>query len=222
MARQAGPFYFVGAIDDLVFYKQGDNYYVRQKGKPTAGVKKRLKDPACYPLMHLRQKEFGRASKLASAVYRTLPQEKRGHGVQGRLTKIVRGLLREGKSEAEVMTLLRPLYLGEPVAEKPTQPATAVAPLAKPQAEKRVVPAVKKQPTGTALSKWQVLAAREWPKERSEVTAMNNRSVKAKLYPVVPPWLFSSSPNRNTLCQNSCSSVPLPLGRYARHRCRQT
>ena len=45
MAKQAGPHYFTGTIGDLIFYKLGDNYYVRQKGEPTTGTKKRLKDP---------------------------------------------------------------------------------------------------------------------------------------------------------------------------------
>ena len=31
MAKQAGPIFFVGTIDDLVFYKLGDQYYVKRK-----------------------------------------------------------------------------------------------------------------------------------------------------------------------------------------------
>lgn len=52
MAKQAGPFFFIGKIDGLIFYKQGDQYYVRRESEPTAGVKKHLKDKAVYPLMH--------------------------------------------------------------------------------------------------------------------------------------------------------------------------
>lgn len=68
MARQAGPLFFTGTIDGLIFYKVGDRYFVRKKGEPTTGTKKRLKDKACYPVLNMRKSEFGRASTLAREV----------------------------------------------------------------------------------------------------------------------------------------------------------
>ena len=67
MARQAGPIFFTGTIDDLVFYKLGEHYYVRQKGERTPGVKKRLKHDKGYALLQLKQAEFGHASELVKS-----------------------------------------------------------------------------------------------------------------------------------------------------------
>ena len=155
MARQAGPIYFTGTIGDLIFYKQGDNYFVRQKGSYNT---KALQKPGARPLMQLKQAEFGKASTLAREVYwRQLPRQRRGHGVHGELTKIARQLLREGKSEAEVKTLVVPLYLGEPTAVKKEQQATtASVTTEKLQLGKPVETPKKNQPACTTLSQWRV------------------------------------------------------------------
>ena len=126
MARQAGPFFFVGQIDDLVFYKQGDKYYVRQKSEPTSTTKKRLKDKNYYPVLNMRKREFGEASQLASEIYRRLPRKLRGHGKQQKLTGKVVRLMRQGMKEAEIKALLLQELLGtEPAAEqlKPIEPS---------------------------------------------------------------------------------------------------
>ena len=154
MARQAGPLYFTGTIGDLIFYKIGENYYMRQAGSYNT---KAVQKPGARPLMQLKQAEFGRASQLAKEVYwRQLPREKRGWGVHSKMTKIARQLLQEGKSEAEVLALVVPLYLGEVVGSKQEEPTAAVAPAEQPQQEKPVAKTTRKQPACTALSGWQV------------------------------------------------------------------
>jgi hypothetical protein len=110
MARQAGPLFITGTIDDLVFYKLGDNYYVRQKGERTPGVKKRLKHDKGYALLQLKQAEFGRASKLVKSMYYTLPLEVRKQGLFGTLTGKAVRWLRAGKTEAEIKALLQQLF----------------------------------------------------------------------------------------------------------------
>ena len=116
MAKQAGPHYFTGTIGDLIFYKLGDNYYVRQKGSYNT---KALQKPGARPLMQLKQAEFGRASKLASEVYRLLPRTLKKHGLFGQFTKAARTLLRQGKDEAAVKAALAKAFLPAPVEPKP-------------------------------------------------------------------------------------------------------
>ena len=142
MARQAGPIFFTGTIGDLIFYKQGDNYYVRQKGEPTTGTQKRLKDPNCYPILNMRKREFGEASKLASKVYRQLPKALKKQHPIGTLTGKAGRLLRAGKQPNETIALLKQELL------------PAVQPVVKQQPETPITRM--KQPACTALSAWQV------------------------------------------------------------------
>ena len=107
MARQAGPLFITGTIDDLVFYKLGEHYYVRQKGERTPGVKKRLKQDEGYALLQLKQREFGRASELVKTMYYTLPLEVRKQGLFGTLTGKAVRWLRQGKSEEEIKELVQ-------------------------------------------------------------------------------------------------------------------
>jgi hypothetical protein len=117
MAKQAGPFFFTGTIGDVIFYKLGDQYYMRMKGDYN---KKRMQKPGAYPLMQLRQQEFGQASKLASGVRRQLPLAKRKEVTIGSLTKEARKLLRQGKTHEEIKAILLQAVL--PAAPSPKQP----------------------------------------------------------------------------------------------------
>ena len=140
MAKQAGPLYFTGTIGDLIFYKLGDNYYVRQKGSYNT---KAVQTPGARPLMQLKQGEFGQASKLASEVYRMLPKAMRGHGVHGRLTARVLERLRKGLTAEEIKTLLLQELQPTPPTSLPKQPALLNTP-----------PAQKS--SASNLSEWQV------------------------------------------------------------------
>jgi hypothetical protein len=131
MARQAGPLFITGTIDDLVFYKLGDNYYVRSKGEPTSTTKKRLKHDKGYALLQLKRSEFGRASELVKSMYYTLPLEVRKQGLFGTLTGKAVRWLRQGKSEEEIIVLLR--KVAQPVKECSEQPITNMATAAKNQ-----------------------------------------------------------------------------------------
>jgi hypothetical protein len=115
MAKQAGPFFFTGTIGDVIFYKLGDQYYIRMKGDYN---KKRMQKPGAYPLMQLKQAEFGQASKLASQVYRLLPRAQKKQGLFGQYTKAARQLLKEGKTHEEVIGLLQALYIVKKEAKK--------------------------------------------------------------------------------------------------------
>lgn len=107
MARQAGPLFITGTIDNMVFYKLGDHYYMRRKGEPTPITKKRMRQKEHYPVLCMRKQEFGRASELVRSVYYThLPKAVRKHGLFGKLTGKAVRWLRAGKTEKEIQQLV--------------------------------------------------------------------------------------------------------------------
>ena len=82
MAKQAGPLFFTGTIDGIVFYKLGDQYYMRSKGDYKSGKQMR-KDPA-YKRTMQNADTFGEASKLVKYwYYRQVPKAERKHGLFG-------------------------------------------------------------------------------------------------------------------------------------------
>src|SRR6476620_2885149 len=115
MARQAGPLFFTGTIDDITFYKMEGQYLARKKS--SLNRRQFRTDPRCA---RSRQSAaaFGEASKLASEIYWQLPKEQRGKGVVNQLTAQIGHLLKEGKTAEEIQELLIPH--GQVLAAKPT------------------------------------------------------------------------------------------------------
>jgi hypothetical protein len=144
MAKQAGPFFFTGTIGDVIFYKLGDQYLMRMKGDYN---KKRMQKPGAYPLMQLRQQEFGQASKLASQVYRLLPRAQKKKGLFGQYTKAARKLLRQGKTHEEILAALQLICKGEKVVSKQDVPTNQEATSGVKKAEPK--PKAKEQKTLT-------------------------------------------------------------------------
>jgi hypothetical protein len=105
MARQAGPLFITGTIDDMVFYKMGDKYYMRLKGEPTPATKKRMAQAEHYPVLCRRKQEFKQAAQWVRSWYYTLPKAVRKHGLFGQLTGKAVRWLRAGKTEAEIKVL---------------------------------------------------------------------------------------------------------------------
>jgi hypothetical protein len=68
--------------------------------------KRFLKDPA-FAGSRIRSAQFGVASSLASRFYRSLPKEKKGHGIIGKLSGIANTLLQQGYTTDETLTLLQ-------------------------------------------------------------------------------------------------------------------
>ncbi|ANE52909.1 hypothetical protein [Flavisolibacter tropicus] len=106
MARQAGPLFITGTIDDMVFYQMNGRYYMRLKGEPTTGTKKRMSQDEHYPLLCLRKREFKEASKMVRKWYYTLPKTVRKHGLFGKLTGKAVRMLRKGMTEEKIKALL--------------------------------------------------------------------------------------------------------------------
>src|SRR6476620_248999 len=101
MAKQVGPLFITGTIDGIIFYKLGDQYYMRSNGSYKSGKQMR-KDPYLKRTMQNADR-FGVASRLVKSVYyRHLPREVRKNGLFGKLTGMVNRWLREEKSKEEI------------------------------------------------------------------------------------------------------------------------
>jgi hypothetical protein len=104
MARQAGLIKITGTIGDITFYKLQEAFYLRKK--TSLNRKRFLKDPA-FAGSRIRSKQFGVAAKLASCFYHSLPKEKKGHGIIGKLSGMANTLLQQGYTTDETLTLLQ-------------------------------------------------------------------------------------------------------------------
>src|SRR6476620_10077844 len=171
MARQAGPLFITGTIDDMVFYKMGDKYYMRLKGEPTPITKKRMSQDEHYPLLCLRKREFKAASKMVRKWYYTLPKEVRKLGLFGKLTGKAVRMLRKGVAEEEIKTLLLQEF-GKvtPTVEQPVPTMTVeLDNAAKAITQSMYTPAnpkrKSKKTTNDRLSSWQVSEQGQLQKE---------------------------------------------------------
>ena len=100
MARQAGPLFFTGTIDDITFYKMEGQYLARKKSSLN---RRQFRTDPRFARSRQSAAAFGEASKLASEIYWQLPKEQRGKGVVNRLTAQVGQLLKEGKKVEEII-----------------------------------------------------------------------------------------------------------------------
>jgi hypothetical protein len=117
MARQAGPIYLTGTLDDITYYKMDGQYLARKKSSLT---RKQFRTDPRFARSRNSAAQFGQASQLASRIYRLLPKEAKGKGAFGKLTRQVGRLLHEGKSMEEVIQHFQQHYQPEvttPVAQ---------------------------------------------------------------------------------------------------------
>jgi hypothetical protein len=101
MAKQTGPNPFTGRRGNLLGYRMAGKYYVRIVSNLTA--KRVRKDPA-FKLTMEYAGLLGKASKIASGIYRLLPDRK--HGFYRRLTGIAMQLLKQGRTGEEAFEQL--------------------------------------------------------------------------------------------------------------------
>jgi len=101
MAKQTGPNPFTGRRGNLQGYRMAGTYYARMVSSLTA--ERVLKDPAFKRTMQYAGL-LGRASKIASAIYRLLPE--REHGFYRKLTGMAMQLLKQGKTPEEAFKQL--------------------------------------------------------------------------------------------------------------------
>ncbi len=114
MAKQTGPLQITGTIGGITFYEMDGQFYARSKS--SLDGRRVRKDPKFRRTMQ-EAGEFGKASKAARELYWQMPEEKRKHGMYGRLTGKMRKLLKAGKSLEEAkLALMQELDIA-PVAD---------------------------------------------------------------------------------------------------------
>jgi hypothetical protein len=101
MAKQTGPNPFIGRRGDLLGYRMAGQYYARIVSSLTA--ERVLSDPA-FKLTMQYAGLLGKASKIASAIYRLLPEQE--HGFYRELTGMAMRLLKQGKTGEEAFAQL--------------------------------------------------------------------------------------------------------------------
>jgi hypothetical protein len=107
MPKQAGPIKIVGTIGILCFYRSDDEYYVRRASSLT---RKRVKyDPRFHRTM-MNARLLGRASKIASVVYKDLPKNFRQYWMYRAFTGEAMQLLKAGKTDDEARETLWHVY----------------------------------------------------------------------------------------------------------------
>jgi hypothetical protein len=115
MAKQTGPNPFIGRRGDLLGYRMAGQYYVRIISSLTA--ERVLTDPAFKQTMQYAGL-LGKASKIASAIYRLLPE--REHGFYRELTGMAMRLLKQGRTGEEAFEqLYNEFILPAPPVEVP-------------------------------------------------------------------------------------------------------
>jgi hypothetical protein len=105
MAKVCGSIRFAGCIENLCFYKLEGAYHVRMKSSLTG---KRVKKDPAFRLTMVYAGLMGKASKLASAIYKEYPEELKGKGVFKKLVGEVMQLLKAGRPEDEIRFVLSP------------------------------------------------------------------------------------------------------------------
>lgn len=83
---------------------------MRQKSSLT---RKRVKTDPLFAQTMLYANLLGRASKIASVFYKTLPTERKKKGLYKKLTGMVMQLLKENKQVDEITAQLQQLFSGE-------------------------------------------------------------------------------------------------------------
>ena len=105
MAKQAGPFFITGTIDQICFYRMDGSYYARAKS--SLDGKRVKKDPAFRETMRYAEL-MGKASSIASIAYRDLPDKQKVKGLFRKLVAQAIRLLKENKTAKEIVELLKP------------------------------------------------------------------------------------------------------------------
>lgn len=126
MAKQVGPVYYSGTIGMICFYKMKGQYYARMKSSLTGRRVK--KDPAFKRTMQ-NANILGEASRIASAVYRSVKGEQKSKELYRTMTGIAIRMLKQGFPAMKVLAIMEGQFLQPRVAavkEIPRQQYTIV------------------------------------------------------------------------------------------------
>ena len=103
MAKQAEGF-LVGTYDDITFYKMEGQYYARMKSSLTG---KKFWSHSAFAGSRRSCNRFGRGNKIASLVYKEIPEAYRKYEMFCRMKSAAIAMLKAGKEEEEVIETLR-------------------------------------------------------------------------------------------------------------------
>ena len=103
MARQIGPIYIKGTLDDLTFYQMDGEHYVRMKSRLT---KKKVLTCPRFALTRMHAGQLAEASRIASIIYKQIPKEKRNIKLFRSIVGKAKVLLWTGKQKEEVIESL--------------------------------------------------------------------------------------------------------------------
>ena len=103
MARQAGPIFLEGTLDDITFYKMDGVYYARMKSRLTR--KRVLKSPR-FVLTRMHANQLAEASRIASLVYSHVSKEEKSIKLFRSIVGKAKVMLTEGKEKEVVLDLL--------------------------------------------------------------------------------------------------------------------
>ena len=108
MARLAKGETLTGTFDDLVFYKWEDRIFVRKKSSLT---KERVLKDKAFAGLRKHAGDMGRASKIASEIYKLLPSDIKGRWIFRAIAGHAASLIYKGKDEQQVRDILHRKYV---------------------------------------------------------------------------------------------------------------
>ncbi|MBS1669466.1 MAG: hypothetical protein JST58_18990 [Bacteroidetes bacterium] len=103
MARQVGPFFMTGTLRGITYYQMGKVFYARSKSSLSG---KRVKEDKAFRKTMENAGLFGRASRIASSVYRLVGRDKKDIRLYRKWTGMALHFLRRGKSIEEARYML--------------------------------------------------------------------------------------------------------------------
>ena len=115
MARQTGDIKVSGTIEGLSFYKMRGAYFVRTKSSLTG---RRFWKEQAFEGSRKSCSLLAKASALTAGFYKTYPKDKKTRGLFNTMTGRVKLWLKEGRTEAQALLLLKKSY---PVVQKAPQ-----------------------------------------------------------------------------------------------------
>lgn len=108
MAIQTGKMKLTGRVGDIIYYKMDGKYYARAVSSLSGRRVKR--DPAFKRTMEFA-KLFGKASKMASELYRSLPVVSRNYKLYRKITGQANQMLKVGLDELTVALVLKQMFV---------------------------------------------------------------------------------------------------------------
>ena len=111
MAKQAGDIKIVGTVRNICFYKLRGQYYARSVSSLTS---KRVKRDPRFRLTMVYAGLLGKASKIASKIYRQLDRSQRNRSLYQQLTGNAMQLLKQGMNEQDITPAILAMYKNDP------------------------------------------------------------------------------------------------------------